>query len=59
MAKGKKQINIGQDRSLREIARHEYIRTGRKSPGAMERAFNLKYPNRYLSERSGPKFEQD
>ena len=51
--------NRKETRSLREVARHEIVRTGRKSPGSLLRAFNLKYPNRPLSEREGPNYEED
>jgi hypothetical protein len=59
MAKNKKENITGEDRSIRKVARHEYIRTGRKRPGSLLRAFNLKYPNRPYSERIGPNFEED
>jgi len=59
MGNNKKAKITGEDRSLRKVARHEYIRTGRKTPGALLRAFNLKYPNRSLSEKIGPNFEED
>jgi hypothetical protein len=46
-------------RSLREVARHEVVRTGRKRPGSLLRAFELKYPNRPYSEKNGPNYEND
>jgi len=45
--------------SLGSMAREEQWRTGRKTPGSLLRAFNLKYPNRNLSERTGPNYEED
>jgi hypothetical protein len=45
--------------SLKRLAREEEKWTGRRSPGAYERAFNRKYPNRHLSERIGSEYEKD
>jgi len=56
MARKRRSTN---SRSIREVARHEVVRTGRKTPGSLLRAFNLKYPNRSESERSGPNYEND
>ena len=59
MSKNKKDNIFGEDRSIREVAKHEYIRTGRKTPGSLLRAFELKYPNRKYSSKLGPKLEND
>ena len=45
--------------SLGSIAREEQWRTGRKEPGGLLRAFELKYPNRKYSSKLGPKLEND
>jgi hypothetical protein len=44
---------------LGSIAREEEWRTGRKTPGAMERAFNRLYPNRGYSTKTGPQNEDE
>ena len=50
MARRRRRPRIG------EVARHETVRTGTVRPGSLLRAFELKYPNRNLSERKGPKY---
>jgi len=49
----------GKAGSIGSVARHEFVRTGRKEPGALLRAFELKYPNRSYSTKVGPKIEND
>ena len=49
----------GKSGSIGSVARHEFVRTGRKEPGSLLRAFELKYPNRNYSTKLGPKMESE